>query len=65
MDNEMRIIDYDQYCNTCKYKDKKGYEYPCNDCLYEPARCESSIPSKYKKGATEDKNEEKDTKANW
>jgi len=23
-----------RYCNNCKYKDKKGLEYPCNMCIH-------------------------------
>lgn len=52
MDSEnMKFVEYDKYCPTCKnkkVKDEEG-EDPCNYCLTEPAIAYSHKPVKYEK----------------
>ena len=40
-------VDFKTYCATCKHKDKKEDETPCDECLAEPANVYSRKPIKY------------------
>lgn len=43
---QLRIVDYEKYCQFCKFKnvdDIKG-ENPCNDCLDQPVNDDSIKP---------------------
>ena len=44
MEYEYKEADLFKYCNLCKYKDKKDFEDPCNDCLAEPCNLHSRKP---------------------
>lgn len=46
MDNE-KIVEFDKWCSTCKHKDKKEHESPCDECLSVPARMNSHKPERY------------------
>lgn len=37
--------DFYKYCKTCKYKDLKEDESPCDDCLEEPVIAYSHKPA--------------------
>lgn len=41
---------FDQYCKSCKHKDKGEVDDPCNECLDEPVNLGSHKPVKYEKG---------------
>lgn len=45
--NDDRIVVFDQYCPTCKYKTREEYEDPCNDCLTNPVNTDSKKPVNY------------------
>ena len=45
--NNLKIVNYDIYCQTCKYKDLDGIEEPCNECLDNPVNEDSKKPVKY------------------
>lgn len=47
MDEGFREVMYHKYCESCKYKDKKNYEDPCDECLSEPARLHTEKPLKF------------------
>lgn len=36
MDENYKEVYFDQYCETCKYKELDAAKDPCNDCLGEP-----------------------------
>ena len=42
-----KIVEFDKYCDICKYKDVKGYEDPCNECLDNPVNEDSHRPVNY------------------
>lgn len=44
MDENHQEVYFDKYCKTCKNKDTKEYEDPCNDCLSEPVNVGSHKP---------------------
>lgn len=44
MENIYKEVDFNKYCKTCKNKDTKEYEDPCNDCLSEPINVRSHKP---------------------
>lgn len=44
MDENYQEVYFDKYCKTCKNKDAKEYEDPCNDCLSEPVNVVSHKP---------------------
>lgn len=50
-----KIVDFKKYCETCKYKDLKEVEDPCNECLDNPTNVNTHKPMYYKE-------EEKKTK---
>ena len=39
---------FDQYCKTCKFKDKDEQQDPCDECLNEYFNEGSHKPVKYK-----------------
>lgn len=45
--NEMKEVYFDQYCQTCKHKDLKESEEPCNECLTETVNLYSHKPVKW------------------
>lgn len=59
-----KIIDFDQYCKTCKHRDLNEVKDPCNDCLDNPTNINSKKPIYYeedkKKIKEEIKREKKD-----
>lgn len=48
MNDRMQFVDFDKYCNKCKYKDLKETEEPCDSCLTISVRFESNIPEYFK-----------------
>lgn len=44
MDANYQEVYFDRYCETCKNKDTKEYENPCNDCLSEGVNVGSHKP---------------------
>lgn len=42
--NETRIINFDHFCRNCKHKDESDVLDPCDSCLTEGGRIETSIP---------------------
>ena len=57
METTMKLVDF-SYCSSCKYKDLKETEEPCNDCLAIGGRDDGSRkPMRY-----EFKEEEKSQK---
>jgi hypothetical protein len=43
-----KIVDFEKYCKTCKYKDTKEFLDPCHDCLNNPTNVNSQKPVNYK-----------------
>ncbi len=41
------LVDFKKYCETCKYKDVKETEDPCNECLENPTNLYSHKPVKW------------------
>ena len=51
MDSEgKKFVWFDNYCETCKYRDYKEVDDPCFDCLMEPTNLYSHKPIKWKEG---------------
>ena len=48
MDEGYKEVYFYEYCKSCKFKDLKDTEDPCNECLGEPANLQSHKPVKYK-----------------
>lgn len=44
MENQMRIVDFEKYCETCKHKKLKEILDPCNECLDNPINEDSEKP---------------------
>ena len=44
MDKE---VYYNEYCNSCKHREKENTDEPCNECLGEPINLYSHKPVKY------------------
>ena len=48
MNNEgYKEVYFDKYCKTCKYKNLKESDYPCDECLEEAVNVYSHKPVKY------------------
>ena len=46
--NNTKEVRFDNWCHTCKYRDKEATDIPCNDCLAQPYNIDSSKPIYYK-----------------
>lgn len=40
---------FHNFCHTCKHRDKKEEEYPCDECLDAPTNFETHQPVKWEK----------------
>ena len=48
MDQEsQKEVYFHKYCETCKHKDLKEKEEPCEECLEYPTNTDSHKPVKY------------------
>ena len=47
-DDNYKEVYFHEYCETCKFKDVKDTDDPCNECLGEPANLHSHKPVNYK-----------------
>ena len=45
-------VHYHEYCKSCRHKNVKDTETPCNECLGEPINLNSHKPVKYEKKET-------------
>lgn len=46
--SSQKIVRFDVYCRTCKFKDLREDEDPCDYCLANPVNTNSHKPVKYK-----------------
>jgi len=47
MDDTYKMVDFETYCQKCKYWSTDETEGPCNECLEHPTRLYSSKPEKF------------------
>lgn len=47
---------FNQYCKTCKHKDVKEADDPCDECLNNPLNVESHKPTKWEENDKKGKN---------
>lgn len=47
MDDNMKLVFFDEYCPKCKRSDKDETDDICNECLHVPARQNSHKPEKF------------------
>lgn len=47
MDDQYKIVLFDQYCPTCKHKDLDENKEPCEECLSNPINLYSHRPIKW------------------
>ena len=52
MDHNYKEVYFHIYCETCKHKDLKDHEDPCNECLEYGANVDSHKPVKWEEGKT-------------
>lgn len=48
MEGDEKIVNFNEYCATCKYRDLPETEDPCFDCLAEPVNIDSHKPTEWK-----------------
>lgn len=53
MENNIKIVDFDQYCDKCKYSRVNWDDYPCLECISNPTNIDSRRPVKYEKSKEE------------
>ena len=46
-ESDYLLVDFKKYCETCKHKDVKETEDPCNECLENPTNLFSHKPVKW------------------
>ena len=42
-----RIVDFGEYCATCKYENTKEADEPCRECLENPTNIYTDKPIKW------------------
>jgi hypothetical protein len=47
METELKEVYYNEYCKTCKHKDKAESCDKCNECLNQPYNINSHKPINY------------------
>lgn len=52
MEEIYKEVYFNEYCETCKFKDMKENEEPCAECLSYPANVYSHKPINYGEDAT-------------
>lgn len=45
--NRQKFVEFDKYCPTCKHKDLKCHEDPCDECLTNPVNTDTNQPVLY------------------
>ena len=48
MNTNIKFVDFDSFCKTCKYVKINERKEPCNTCLEVPARKGTAKPVKWK-----------------
>lgn len=43
-ENKEKIVNFHEYCPTCKYSETKEQDEPCSECLDEPSNIDSHKP---------------------
>lgn len=41
------LVDFDEWCPSCKYARAASVDYPCDECLDHPVNQQSRKPVKY------------------
>jgi hypothetical protein len=49
MEDRYKFVEYEKYCNQCKFKDTPDDEEPCDECLTISGRLYSHKPEKFEK----------------
>ena len=49
MEDNMKIVFFDEYCPSCKYREVHEIDDPCNECLHIGGRENTHVPEKYEK----------------
>lgn len=47
MEDNLKIVHFDQYCPTCKHEKKTEREHPCDECLIVPANVNTHQPVRW------------------
>ena len=47
MEDDYKEVYFDKYCTSCKFKNNKETEKPCDECLTNPMNVNSHKPVKY------------------
>ena len=50
MEGDLKIVEYEKWCPTCKHLNEPEEEEPCYECLTEPANVDSHKPINWEKG---------------
>ena len=45
--NELKIVEFGDYCKKCKYWENSEADDPCYECLENPVNVNSHKPTKY------------------
>ncbi len=45
MENQMKMVEFNVFCKTCKHKELGETKDPCNECLGMPFMPNTSVPA--------------------
>ena len=48
MENQMKFVEFDKYCDKCAHKETNEWEEPCNECLSNIVNENSHKPVNFK-----------------
>lgn len=48
MENIFKLVEFENYCHKCEFKDAPDYDEPCNECLTHTVAEYSHKPIKFK-----------------
>lgn len=55
MNENMKHVEFWNYCEKCEHRDKDQWEDPCDECLNYPAREYSHRPLNFKERVSKEK----------
>ena len=47
MIDDLKIVEYDKFCQNCKYKKTTANDEPCEECLSNPVNINTHKPVNY------------------
>ena len=49
MEGRVQIVEFDQYCKSCKHEKLAESDSPCDECLEHPVNTDTNAPFYYER----------------